>query len=98
MKGAIVLILFLIIGFAICSYAQEEPEVFVPKKAEVDTDFDGVVDRIEYYDNSGQVDRVELDTTGDGLINEWVTYKNGLPVKSERDTNNDGKPDVWMEY
>lgn len=69
-----------------------------PKTVKVDSNFDGKADRFEYYDEKGQVSRVELDTTGDGRINEWVIYKDGQPLKGERDTNADGKPDIWIEY
>jgi len=77
---------------------KDEAKQFTPKKVQVDTNYDGKPDRVEYYDNNGQVMRVEQDTTGSGKINEWVIYKNGTPIRKEKDSNGDGKPDVWIEY
>lgn len=70
----------------------------LPKKASVDTNFDGKPDRTEHYDSEGRVTTVEIDANGDGLVEETVTYQDGRPVRSARDTNNDGKPDVWMDF
>jgi len=76
----------------------QQQKQFTPKKVEVDTNYDGKVDRAEYYDDKGQIMKVEDDTTGMGRINEWIYYKNGVPVKKEKDTNGDGKPDVFVSY
>ena len=94
-KRVILLLAVLVIlpGFV---YAQQEK--VAPKKVEIDSNFDGVIDRIEHYNKSGQVVRVETDTNFDGKYDEWVHYKNGKVVKAEKDTNGDGKPDTWMEY
>ncbi len=93
---AAVLILLL---FA-CSPAavDAQQKTFKARKIEVDTNYDGKIDRIEHYDRNGQILKVEVDTDGDGKIDEWITYKDGEPAKGEKDTNGDGKPDVWMEY
>ncbi|MBN1794838.1 MAG: hypothetical protein JW844_07745 [Candidatus Omnitrophica bacterium] len=79
---------------------QEDVETLTvaPKVVRVDSDFNGKIDRFEYYNDEGKVEKVELDRSGDGAIDEWVTYKDGKPLSSERDTNGDGKPDVWLEY
>ena len=77
---------------------QEETLTVSPKVVKVDSDFDGKIDRTEYYNDEGKVERVELDRSGDGKIDEWVTYKDGKPFASERDTNADGKPDIWLDY
>ena len=69
-----------------------------PRKVQADTNFDGVVDRIETYNSSGQIEKTERDTDGDGKMDEWVTYDGGKPSKSQRDTNGDGKPDLWVDY
>lgn len=97
-KIAIVAI-FILAAFRIgtCA-AQDAQKEFKPKKVEVDTNFDGKVDRVEHYDANGQITRVEQDTAGTGKANEWVIYKNGNPVRKEKDTNADGKPDVWIDY
>lgn len=85
--------------FVVCTYfVQAEEEALAPRKVQVDSNFDGVIDRIEYYDESGQVIRVESDTDFDGIYDEWVYYRNGKVEKAEKDTNGDGKPDTWIEY
>lgn len=73
-------------------------EQVIPKKVEIDSDFDGTVDRTEVYDADGQISRIEVDTNKDGKVNEWITYKSGKPVQTQRDSNGDGKVDVWIEY
>ena len=87
--------LFIFVFFL--SYVQAE-EVPTPTKVEVDTNFDGVVDRVEHYDGKGKISQVESDTDSDGVYDEWVYYKNGKVIRAEKDTNGDGKPDTWMEY
>lgn len=69
-----------------------------PKKVQVDTDYDGKIDRVEVYDDTGSIQKVESDTDKDGKIDEWITYKDGKAVRSEKDTNNDGKMDIWIDY
>ena len=69
-----------------------------PKKVSMDTNYDGKIDRIEIYDSDGEIARLESDTNGDGIIDEWIVFDKGNPVKKEKDTNGDGKPDVWVEY
>lgn len=79
--------------------AQEAVQTAVaPKKVQADTNFDGVVDRIESYNSSGQIEKTEADTNGDGKMDEWITYEGGKPLKSQKDTNADGKPDLWVDY
>ena len=69
-----------------------------PREIRMDTNFDGVIDRIEVYDKNKVVIRIEADTTGNGKMNEWVYYKDGNPAKAEKDTNGDGKPDTFLTY
>lgn len=69
-----------------------------PKKVEMDTNYDGKADRIEIYDDAGQIVRLESDTNSDSIIDEWVIFEKGNPVKKEKDTNADGKADVWVAY
>jgi hypothetical protein len=92
-----ILMLVFLLVFTTPIYAQQE-EKLIPKKVELDSNFDGVVDRIEYYDDNGEVTRVESDTNYDGRYDEWVYYENGKVVKAEKDTNSDGSPDTWIEY
>jgi hypothetical protein len=69
-----------------------------PKEIKVDRNYDGVVDRIEIYDDKGAIIRVESDTNADGKIDEWVYYEGGAPVKGEKDLNGDGNPDTTLIY
>jgi hypothetical protein len=82
-------------------------------RAELDENFDGVVDRWEYYGDQavptaaapgdGQVPRgalvrVEQATRGDGKINRRESYVNGQRSSVEEDTNGDGKTDKWETW
>jgi hypothetical protein len=82
-------------------------------RAELDENFDGVVDRWEYYGDQavstaaapgdGQVPRgtlvrAEQATRGDGKINRRESYENGQLSSVEEDTNGDGKTDKWETW
>lgn len=82
-------------------------------RAELDEDFDGAVDRWEYYGDqavpaaatlsNGFVPRValvraEFATRGDGKINRRESYVNGQLSTVEEDTNADGKVDKWETW
>jgi hypothetical protein len=69
-----------------------------PRKVEKDTNADGNVDRVEHYDESGMITSIEADSTGNGQIDEWIYYDEGVLARAEKDTTGDGKPDTWMEY
>lgn len=69
----------------------------MPKKVQVDSNFDGKVDRIETYDNAGKPNKIEADNDFDGIMDETLVYQNGKPYKTEKDTNKDGKPDMWID-
>ena len=100
MRKGLIVTLMLVFFASLCamSFAQTQQQTLAPKKVEIDSDYDGNIDRVEVYNEAGQIDEVELDTTGDGKMDQWIIYENGKPLKSERDTNGDGKPDVWIEY
>lgn len=92
-------IFFLFMFWSHSSQAAEDSlKQIPPKKVEMDTNYDGKVDRVEHYNAEGIVVRLETDTNGDGIMDEWIVFENGSPVKKEKDTNNDGAPDVWVEY
>jgi len=80
----------------VCS--EEEKQLVHAKKVQVDANYDGQVDRIEHIGAGGKIERLELDNSGDGRMDEWIDYADGRPLKGEKDTNGDGKPDVWIEY
>lgn len=97
-----VLVLF-ILAMATAAFCQkadteQKPQQIMPKKIGVDTNFNGKPDRWEYYDDKGQITKVESDPDEDGIIDETVVYENGKPVKGWKDTNKDGKPDVWIDF
>jgi hypothetical protein len=69
-----------------------------PKRKEIDTNYDGRVDRIEMYDSEGRLVRVDVDTDYDGIFEEWIVYENGKPKMKGVDRNKDGRTDTWIEY
>jgi hypothetical protein len=69
-----------------------------PKRIELDTNYDGKVDRIEMYDSEGRLQRVDIDTKGNGNFDQWFIYENGKPKMMGKDKNSDGKTDTWVEY
>ena len=96
-------VLWILLMFFVCSNlvfaeeAEKDKKVY-PQKVEVDKNYDGVIDSVEYYQNQ-KIVRREEDTDFDGTMDSWISYdENGKPVKSERDTNKDGKPDTWVQY
>jgi hypothetical protein len=78
----------------------EKPQTdrLFPKKVSIDTVGDGKPHRFEYYDAEGNIAKVEMDSKGDGIIDESITYEKGKPVKGWKDTKRIGKPDVWIDY
>ena len=100
MVAAILICIGMMAGTVYCvNNTQAQPSVqtkVIPKKVQVDSNYDGKIDKTEYYDSEGRPVRTEVDNDGDGIMDEAVIYKDGKPVKSEKDTNKDGKPDVWI--
>jgi hypothetical protein len=73
--------------------------VNMPRKVEMDRNYDGRIDRIEHYNALGKIIKIEADTTADGKMNEWAEYdKQGRAKSASKDTNGDGKPDTWVNY
>jgi hypothetical protein len=68
------------------------------KEIKLDRNYDGKIDRLEVYDEKGRVVRIEADTTGDGKMNEWIYFKDGVRSKAEKDVNGDGKVDSFLTY
>jgi hypothetical protein len=66
-------------------------------KAEVDRNFDGKIDKWEYFDSEGRPERMELDENFDGRPDLWYFYEKGTLVRSEQDTDFNGTPD-WFGY
>ncbi|MCM8779445.1 MAG: hypothetical protein NC898_06725 [Candidatus Omnitrophica bacterium] len=92
--------LFVALTYLTYAVEQKEPEQtikFLPTTIEADRNYDGKVDRREYYE-AGVITKTETDTDFDGIFDETVYFKAGKPVKAEKDTNRDGKPDTWITY
>ncbi len=68
----------------------------VIEKEEMDGDFDGRVDWVDYYQGGRRVTS-EIDTNNDGKFDLFKTYEQGRVRRKERDTNGDDKIDFW-EY
>ncbi len=73
-------------------------EKLMPKKAEIDTNGDGSVDRVETYGADGVIESVKSDIDFDGTYDEWLYYENGKLTKAAKDTDGDGKEDTWLTY
>ena len=59
----------------------------------------GSPDTWAYPDAQGQIQRVEVSSTGEEQhIDRWETYAANVLAKAEEDTNHDGRPDKWEEY
>jgi len=77
-------------------------------RAELDEDFDGTIDRREYYvsrpSTGGEsvpgavLDRVEVSTRPDGRVTRWERYENGRLRDVEEDTSGDGRVDKWESW
>ena len=70
---------------------------------EMDGDFDGQIDMWDHYqdtDADGESERVssEVDTDYDGKPNIFTYFRDGVPVRKERDTNGDGRIDQWEKF
>ncbi len=98
MRIFILMLALALICSGACFAQQEGQKQFKPRKVQVDSNYDGKIDRIEAYDEFGQIDMVESDSNGNGKMDEWIMYKDGKPVKKEKDTNEDGKADMWVDY
>jgi hypothetical protein len=59
---------------------------------------DGVMDSQAFYDLAGALDRIEISTKRDGRFDRTEFYRNNLLVRSQDDTNGDGRPDKWDDY
>jgi hypothetical protein len=55
------------------------------------------MNRVEFYEH-GKLARVEEDTNGDGRVDKWETWTNGMLVMVALDTRGTGKPDRRIVY
>jgi hypothetical protein len=59
---------------------------------------DGVMDAVAFYETGGVLVRMEISTKADGRFDRVEFYERGGLVRSEDDTNGDGRPDKWDAY
>lgn len=59
---------------------------------------DGIMDAQAFYSAGGDIIRIEVSTQRDGRFNRVEFYERGLLVRSEEDTNGDGRADKWETY
>ena len=78
--------------------SDEKKQPLIAREIKLDRNYDGKIDRLEVYDKTGTIVRVEADTTGNGKMNEWIHFKGGIRSKAERDVNGDGKADTFLTY
>jgi hypothetical protein len=56
------------------------------------------MDAQAYYNADGTIERIEISTTSGSVFNRVEFYSGGVLVRSEEDTNGDGRPDKWETY
>jgi hypothetical protein len=59
---------------------------------------DGVMDSQAYYTVSGVLARIEVSTKRDGRFDRTEFYEHNVLVRSQDDTDGDGRPDKWDDY
>jgi len=59
---------------------------------------DGVMDAQAFYTADGQLQRIDVSTKRDGRFNRIEFYEAGALVRSEEDSDGDGRPDKWDTY
>ena len=59
---------------------------------------DGVMDSQAFYTPEGTLARLDLSIARDGRFNRTEFYEAGALVRSEEDTDGDGRPDKWDTY
>lgn len=65
------------------------------EREEMDGDFDGLVDWVDYYQGGKRV-LSKVDTDYDGQFDLYKIFEGGVVRRKERDTNGDGNIDFWM--
>lgn len=66
------------------------------KKIEVDSDYNGVIDRVIRFDSEGKTDYEEYDFDLDGIIDTYYYYGEEGLLRQELDSNGDGEIDIWV--
>lgn len=66
-------------------------------KDEVDSDFNGKIDRVVQY-SKGVITRRSIDADEDGYFEEIRHFIKGKLFRVEKDTNNDGQTNYWQFF
>ena len=66
------------------------------KKIEVDSDYNGIIDRIIRFDAEGKTNYEEYDFDLDGIIDTYYFYGEDGLERQELDSNGDGEIDIWV--
>jgi len=59
---------------------------------------DGVMDSQAFYSSTGELQRIEISTKRDGRFDRTEFYEHNILIRSQDDTNGDGRPDKWDDY
>jgi hypothetical protein len=59
---------------------------------------DGIMDAEAFYTDTGALTEIRISTKRDGRYDRTEYYEHDVLVRSEDDTNGDGKPDKWDTY
>ncbi len=73
------------------------PAFAAPKSVDRDLDGDGRKESKVFYEKN-QIQKIQMDRNADKNPDAWVLFKDGNPLKGERDLNFDGRVDTWMDY
>ena len=58
----------------------------------------GTIDSEAFYSPQGQLDRIDISTRHDGHFDRTEFYRDNVLIRSQDDTNGDGRPDKWDDY
>jgi hypothetical protein len=79
-------------------FLQTVEEQVIVRRKEVDVNFDGQIDLIRIFDDTGELLAERLDTDFDGKVDVVNFFEDGAIVRKEYDTNFDGNTDVVRFY
>jgi len=66
-------------------------------KKQLSIGFEGKLTVMKYYDVDGALSRVERDENDDGRVDTWEYYQDNKKIRTGRDLDKDGSPDVFDE-
>ena len=59
---------------------------------------DEIVDAWAFLDEQGRINRVEVSTLRDGVVDRWEHYRGGVLARVEIDADRNGRVDQWSTY